>query len=145
MQSDASSVEEYLLEVPPERRADLEIVRNQVLLNLPAGIVESMSWGMIVYEVPLTTVPATYNGKPLVYAGLANQKNYMSLYLMGIYASEKLRQRFEADFNAGGYRLNAGKSCIRFKRVTDLNLAAIGRAVSALTLEEFVGIYTDLH
>ena len=79
MQSKANSVEQYLNELPEDRKESLSIVREAIVKNLPTGYVEVMNWGMITYEVPLETFPDTYNGKPLMYAALASQKNHMSV------------------------------------------------------------------
>ncbi len=65
MRSDAPTVNDYLRELPDERRAAIEAVREVVLDNLPDGYVEAMNWGMISYEVPLERSGKTYNGKPL--------------------------------------------------------------------------------
>ena len=83
--SSAVTVEAYLQELPAERRAVIEQVRQVILDNLPPGYEESMNWGMISYEVPLERYPKTYNKQPLNYAGLAAQKNNYSLYLMCAY------------------------------------------------------------
>jgi len=109
MQSTAINVESYLAELPEDRRAALSAVRQVILANLPAGYEEVMSWGMIAYQVPLQEYPDTYNGKPLMYAALASQKNYMSVYLMGIYTNETARQKFESAYRAMGKRFDAGK------------------------------------
>jgi hypothetical protein len=143
MRSDATSVDDYLASLPDDRREALEQVRRVILANLPTGIVEAMNWGMIVYEVPLTTYPDTYNGQPLAYAGLASQKNYMAVYLMGIYGSEDLRARFEEDYRATGKRMDLGKSCVRFKRIDDLPLDVVGTAVSALSLNSFIAMHDE--
>ena len=81
MQSKKTTVADYLTELPPERREAIEKVRETILQNLPEGYEEAMNWGMITYQVPLEVYPDTYNGKPLMYAALANQKNHMAVYL----------------------------------------------------------------
>ncbi len=53
MRSNASTVEEYLGELPEERRAAIGAVRKVILKNLPKGYEEVMNWGMITYQVPL--------------------------------------------------------------------------------------------
>jgi hypothetical protein len=80
MRSDATTVDQYLSELPDDRRADIERVRQVVLDNLPDGFEEAMNWGMITYQVPLETYPDTYNKQPLMYAALASQKNYISTW-----------------------------------------------------------------
>jgi uncharacterized protein YdhG (YjbR/CyaY superfamily) len=96
MRSEASTVQDYLAELPADRRESIERVRQVVLQNLPEGFEEAMNWGMITYQVPLETYPDTYNKQPLMYAALASQKNHMAVYLLGIYSSEAARADFEA-------------------------------------------------
>lgn len=140
MRSDASTVSEYLAQLPEERRAAIAAVRNVVLAHLPPGYEEAMNWGMITYQVPLATYPDTYNGQPLMYAALASQKSYMSLYLMGIYADEQTRQAFEAAYRATGKRMDVGKSCVRFRNLQDLPLELVGESIASLEVDAFVAL-----
>jgi hypothetical protein len=141
MRSEAITVEEYLSSLPADRRDAIAAVRAIILDNLPDGIVETMRWGMISYEVPLSVVPDTYNGEPLSFAALASQKNHMAVYLMAIYGDEALRAEFEKKYAASGFRLNAGKSCVRFTRLEKLPLDVIGWAVGAMTMADFIDLY----
>ena len=141
MQSDATTVKAYLDSLPDERRTALARVRTVIRRNLPKGVVETMNWGMIAYEVPLRTYPDTYNGQPLLYAALASQKNHMAVYLMGIYGSEELRTRFEEAYRATGKRMDVGKSCVRFRHLDDLPLDVLGEAVGAVSLDEFLAMH----
>ena len=138
MHSTANSVEQYLGELPDDRKESLLIVRQTIINNLPSGYEEVMNWGMITYEVPLKIYPDTYNGKPLMYAALASQKKYMSVYLMGCYMVPKIRNKFEKAYIKSGKKLNAGKSCIRFKKVDDLPLKLIGETIASMSVEEFI-------
>ena len=138
MQSKAATVEEYLEELTPERREQVEAVREVILDTLPEGYEEVMNWGMITYQVPLEVYPDTYNKKPMMYAALASQKNHMAVYLTGIYLEESARREFEAAYRATGKRLDCGKSCVRFRSLEDLPLELIGEAVARLPLQEFV-------
>lgn len=139
--STAATVDEYLAELPDDRRAAINAVRDVILANLPDGIVESMNWGMITYEVPLSTYPDTYNGQPLAFAALASQKNHMAVYLSAVYGSDALRARFEEAYAASGKRLDMGKSCVRFRRLDDLPLDVVGDAIAACTVPQFVEHY----
>ena len=49
MRSEATSVEHYLSDLPEDRRAAIEAVRERILENLPEGYEEEMHWGMITY------------------------------------------------------------------------------------------------
>ncbi|MEK9987541.1 MAG: DUF1801 domain-containing protein, partial [Aquiluna sp.] len=89
--SSASSVESYLAELAPERSEDVAKLRELFLKHLPPGLEEAMNWGMISYQVPFSKVENTYNNQPLLYAAIASQKQYISLYLMSIYAFDEAR------------------------------------------------------
>ena len=92
--SEAKTVEEYLDELADDRRATLEAVRDVVRANLPDGYEETVQFGMISYVVPLERYPKTYNRQALQYAGIASQKNYVSLYLMNVYGNEETESWF---------------------------------------------------
>ena len=64
-----------------------------------------MQGGMIGYVVPHKLYPAGYHCKPeepLPFAGLASQKNYMSLYLMTVYFSPTLLAWLKEQFALKG-------------------------------------------
>jgi len=142
--STAKTVEEYFQNQSPERRAELEKVREVILQNLPEGYEEVINWGMITYQVPLSIKPDTYNKKPLMYAALASQKNHMAVYLTNIYSDEQSRQDFEEAYRATGKRYDVGKSCVRFKKLDDLPLDLIGETIARTEVEEFVADYERL-
>ena len=143
--SKAVTVDEYLASLPAERREVVSAVRDIVLRNLPAGYVETMAWGMIGYGIPLERYPNTYNGQPLAYAALAAQKNHFSLYLMGIYGIPERAARMKEAFQESGKKLDMGKACIRFRKLDDLPLEAIGEAVASLTPEQYIAYYERSH
>ena len=138
MRSDATTVDEYLASLPDDRRKAISEVREVILTNLPNGYEEAMNWGMITYQVPLETYPETYNKQPLMYAGLASQKNHMAVYLTGVYTSDGDRAAFEEEYRASGKRLDMGKSCVRFRKLDDLPLGVIGRAIAACDVDSFI-------
>ncbi len=141
MKSEAKSVEEYINNLHQERKEAISVVRETILKNIPLGIEEVMNWGMITYEVPLNIFPKTYNGKPLLFAALASQKNHMAIYLSGVYSDDKLREIFVREYKTTGKRLDMGKSCVRFRKLDNLPLDLIGKTISALDIDQFIEIY----
>jgi hypothetical protein len=139
--SSATTVEEYLGELPDDRRDAIAEVRSVILGNLPDGYVETMNWGMIAYEIPLERYPDTDNGQPLGCAALASQKNYMSLYLWGVYGDEASAASFRERYAATGKRIDMGKSCVRFTRVDDLPLDVIAEAIAATPVDQLIAWY----
>ena len=135
--SKASTVADYLAELPADRRAEIERVRDVVNDALPDGYVEGIGFGMIVWFIPLELYPDTYNKQPLGYAALAAQKNYNSLYLSCYYSKERMK-KFKAGFEAAGKKLDMGKSCVRFKRADELALDVIAAEIASFTPDEFI-------
>ena len=139
--SKAATVDEYLAELPADRRDAVAKVREVILENLPAGYQEAMQYGMISYVIPLSAYPVTYTGQPLGIASLASQKNYMTVYLMGVYGDKETERWFVERYKASGKKLNMGKSCVRFKTLEDLPLDLIGEAIARTTPEAFIQYY----
>ena len=142
--SSATSVEGYLAKLTPERATDVARLRQMCLDYLPPGLEEVMNWGMITYQVPFSTVPDTYNKQPLMFAAIASQKNYISLYLMSIYGFDAARQKFEDSWLATGKKLDVGKSCIRLKSLESAPLDVVRQALTEVSLEEFIARYRDV-
>ena len=138
MKSTAETVDQYIVELPEDRKDPIRKVRETILDNLLEGYEEVMNRGMITYQVPFSVYPNTYNKKPLMYAGLASQKNHMAIYLTAIYINEDRRKTFEKDYLATGKRYDTGKSCIRFRKLDDLPLDLISKVISSMSVNEFL-------
>jgi uncharacterized protein YdhG (YjbR/CyaY superfamily) len=136
--SKAATPDAYLAELPPERAALVARVRALVNASLPDGYVERMAWGMISWEVPLERYPDTYNGRPLVFAGLAAQKNHIALYLSCVCASKERTRRMREAYAAAGKTLDMGKSCIRFKRADELAEDVLATAIASIPVDSFI-------
>ena len=143
VQSKAKTVEEYLKELPPERREVVAAVRKLVKKHLPKGYVESMAFGMIGWGIPLARYPNTYNGQPLGYVALAAQKNYYSLYLMSVYSDSAEERALRAAFAKAGKKLDMGKCCVRFKKLADLEMETLGRSIAANPPERLIELYEE--
>lgn len=136
--SRATTVDGYLDELPPPRRELGTALRAFILKNLPEGYVESIGWGMPVYEVPLSRHADTYNGQPLGYVAFAAQKHGWSLYLMGVAMDPARRASLLAAFAAAGRKADLGKSCLRFRSLDDLPLQEIGCLIASTPVEAFI-------
>jgi uncharacterized protein YdhG (YjbR/CyaY superfamily) len=143
MRSEAKTADEYISELAEDRKTQLTVVRKVILENLPEGYEEVMNWGMITYQVPLKIFPDTYNKQPLMYAALASQKNHMAVYLSGIYMDQKLSDQFIEDYKATGKKMDIGKSCVRFKKIENLPLDLIAKAIAAYSVDQFILKYKE--
>ena len=132
---------EYIVQLPDERREMLTALRDVIVRNLPPGYAEGIEFGMISNHVPLERLPKAYNGRPLMYAALANQKHYVSLYLMNVYGDPETRTWFREQWAASGKRLDMGKSCIRFRSLENVPLDILGQAIARTPVERYLAKY----
>lgn len=146
MQSKATTVQQYLAELPADRRAAIEGVRAVILGNLDPLFEEGMQYGMIGYYVPHRVYPPGYHcdpKQPLPFICLASQKNYMSLYLGCVYGPER-EQPFREAWAKTGKKLDMGKSCVRFKKLDDLALDVIGDSICRTRARQFIEYYESV-
>lgn len=144
MQSKAKSVEQYLQELPDDRRDAIQAVRKVILKNLPKGYEEGMQYGMIGYYVPHSIYPDGYHcdpKQPLPFASLASQKNHMALYMFCLYTDPDQVAWFQKEWKKTGKKLDMGKSCLRFKKIENVALDVVGQAVKRLPVKTFIAFY----
>ena len=144
MQSKAKTAAEYLAELPEDRRQAVSAVRDVVLANLDKDFEEGMGYGALGWSVPHRVFPAGYHTdpkQPLPFAGIASQKNYMSLYLTSVYYIDGEESWFRDAWAKSGKKLDMGKSCIRFRKLDDLALDVIATAIKRVTAKQHVEAY----
>jgi len=144
MQSKATTVEQYLKELPADRRAAISAVRDVIRKNIDKAYEEGMLYGMIGYSVPHSLYPAGYHcdpTQPLGFCCLASQKNYMSLYMMTCYGEGPEQNWFKEAWVKTGKKLDMGKSCIRFKQLDYLPLDLIGEAIRRVPVKKCIEFY----
>ena len=142
---EGSTPEEYVSNIPPERQAVFTELRKAVLDNMPPEMEERMSYGMIGYVVPKSVYPDGYHCKPelpLPFANLASQKNFIAFYNMGIYANEDIMNWFVEEYTKRcKYKLDMGKSCIRFKKMNDIPVDLIGELMTKISTNDWIETY----
>lgn len=144
MKSQATTVQKYLAELPPDRRAAIQAVRVVILKSLDKGYEEGMQYGMIGYHVPHRIFPAGYHcdpKQPLPFVALASQKNYMAVYLWSVYAEGAEERWFRDAWARTGKKLDMGKCCIRFKKLEDVALDVIGEAIRRVPMKTHIAQY----
>ncbi|XMO88149.1 DUF1801 domain-containing protein [Algibacter sp. AS12] len=145
MQSKATTVKQYLDELPEDRKEPITKLRQQILDNLPKGVEETMSYGMLGYVIPHSVYPQGYhcNTKlPLPFMNLASQKNFIAVYSMVIYSKQEVMDWFTAEYaKRCKYKLDMGKSCMRFKKMDDIPFDLIGELTAKVSAEEWINIY----
>ena len=139
-----SPVEQYLASLPPDRRAALEAVRQEINRNLPSGYEEGVQFGMISWYVPLSTYPRGYgeNSKvPLPLLSLGSPKSHMALHMLCFYGNPTLSAWFAGEYKKSGKKLDSGLGCVRFETLEALALDVVGRMVARVTPAQHVANY----
>lgn len=143
----AANPDEYIEKSPVERQEALKQLRKVVKENLPSGFKEAMSYGMIGYVVPHEIYPAGYHCDPklpLPFISIANQKNFIALYHMGIYAKPELHEWWKAEYPKHAKRkLDMGKSCVRFKKMDDIPYNLIAELIQKMTPQDWIDLYEE--
>ncbi|MCB0471885.1 MAG: DUF1801 domain-containing protein [Flavobacteriaceae bacterium] len=145
MQSKATTPEQYIAELPEDRKEVMQKLRETIRKNLPKGFEETMQYGMISYVVPHNIYPAGYHCKPadaLPFLSIASQKNHIAFYHMGVYGDPKLYTWFTEEYpkHATG-KLDMGKSCIRFKNPKNIPFDLLGELTTKISVDEWIAKY----
>jgi len=100
---------------------------------------------MIGFVVPLSLYPNGYHVKkdtPLPFINIANQKNFIALYHMGLYANPLLMDWFVQEYPKHNKRkLDMGKSCIRFKKPEEIPFELITELVRKMNCKDWISCY----
>ncbi len=145
MQSKAATPDEYMKNLPEDRKEAMVKLRKVINKNLPKGFKEVMSYGMLGYVVPHNLYPGGYHCDPklpLPFMNIASQKNFIAVYHMGIYANKDLLDWYTAEYaklNSG--KPDMGKGCLRFKKVDQIPFDLIGELASKITAKDWIDLY----
>lgn len=145
MKSKNKDIKNYIQNLPEDRKLILTKLREVIIKNLPKGFEETLNYGMISYFVPLSIYPDGYHcnpKEPLPFLSIANQKNHIAIYHMGIYANEELYNWFVKEFiTIKKSKPNISKSCIRFKKIEDIPFELIAKLISKISVNEWIDTY----
>jgi len=141
------TVNSYLEQLTTDRVEPMMKLRQAILDHLPKGFEECINYGMLSYVVPHSIYPAGYHCDPklpLPFMALASQKSHIGFYHMGIYASNELMEWFQAEYaKVCKFKLDMGKSCIRFKKMDDIPYDLIGKLVAKISVQDWIASYEN--
>lgn len=145
MKYQSKTVEEYILQLPEERRTAFIKLRKTITKNLPKGFEEGILYDMPAYYVPHSIYPNGYHvnpSLPLPFINIASQKNFIAFYHMGIYSDPKLLEWFTSEYpKYVKNKLDMGKSCIRFKKMDQIPFELLGKLVTKMTVANWIEKY----
>lgn len=145
MQSSATTFDQYISELPPDRKPAFLKLLQVIRANIDPKFEEAVLYGMVGWVISKDIYPAGYHvipSLPVSFLGLANQKQYIALYHMGLYADTELLKWFTDEYAKTGEKLDMGKSCIRFKKVDKIPYELIGSLTAQMSLDDYLALYT---
>ncbi len=145
MRSIAATPDEYIENLPDDRKPAMKELRKVILKNLPKGFAECMNYGMLGYVIPHSLYSAGYHcdpKQPVPFMNIASQKNFIAVYHMGVYADKKLLDWFTKEYaKQSTTKLDMGKSCVRFKKFDQIPYKLIGELASKMTPKDWLVMY----
>ena len=143
--SKPTTVAEYLKTVPTERLSAFKKLRKTINTHIDKGFKECINYNMLGWVVPHKTYPEGYHCKPelpVPFANLANQKGFIGVYHMGMYADKEILDWFVEEYPKHcKYKLDMGKSCIRFKKMEDIPYDLVGELMAKMSLKRWIEVY----
>lgn len=145
MKQEGKTIQEIIENAPDERREALQKLVDTIKANIPENFESGIGYGMISFHVPHSVYPKGYHCDPklpLPFINIASQKNFIALYHMGLYADESVLNWFQEEYKKRVIsKLDMGKSCIRFKKTTDIPYDLIGELANKFTAEQWIEKY----
>lgn len=142
-----TTIAAYLKALPADRCEAVEAIRATINKNIDKTFAEGMQYNMPAWFVPHIVYPAGYHcdaKQPLPFASVASQKNHVGIYLFCIYQDDDLRKWFVDAWKASGKKLDMGKSCIRVKKLEDVPLDVLGKAIKKMKAKGYIEHYDSV-
>lgn len=119
----AKTVAEYLKAVPKERKEMIEFLHAFIQKSAPK-LKPYFAYNMLGYgSFPYRNYKNEAIEWPTV--ALANQKNYISLYVCVVHKGKYIAEKYKKELG----NVSVGKSCIRFKKIEDVNLVTLRKVL----------------
>ena len=139
------NIKTYIDSLELDRKHPMIELVNVVEKNIPNGFEKTMNYAMPSFVIPHSIYPNGYHvtpDLPLPFIGIASQKNHIGFYHMGLYADSKLLDWFISEYpKYCKLKLDMGKSCIRFKNISEIPYELIGILSSKMTVKDWIDIY----
>jgi uncharacterized protein YdhG (YjbR/CyaY superfamily) len=119
----AKTVAQYLAAVPADRKEMIEFLHAFIQKTAPK-LKPHFAYNMLGYGAfPYQNYKKELIEWPVI--SLANQKNYVSVYVCSIHDGKYLAEMYAKELG----KVSVGKSCIRFKRLEDIHLPTLKKVI----------------
>ena len=117
--NDAKSVDEYLLMIPDDHKAAIDFLHDFIQKAVPKlkpyFAANMIGYGSFYY------LDSKKQKKDWPIISLANQKNYISIYVCTVVADKAAAEKYKKELG----KLSKGVTCIRFKKIEEINLETL--------------------
>jgi len=121
------SIKKYFDMLPKERKVPMEFLHAFIQKTAPK-LKPIFSYNMPGYGIfKYKNYKKEIIDWPIV--ALASQKNYISIYVCAVESGEYLAERYKNKLG----KVSVGRSCIRFKKIEDLNLKTLEKVIKLAT------------
>ena len=119
----ARTVKEYIASGPEERK-EIILYLHDFIQKAAPKLKPHLAYNMLGYgSFAYKNYKKEIIEWPIV--ALANQKNYVSMYVCAIVEGQYIAEKYGKKLG----KVSVGRSCIRFKRLEDLNLPVLKKVI----------------
>lgn len=119
----AKTVAEYIRAVPPERKELIQFLHEFIQKAVPK-LKPHLAYNMLGYgSFPYVNYKKETVPWPVI--ALANQKQYVSVYVCALDAGQYIAEKYATELG----KVSVGKSCIRFKKIEDVHLPMLKKVL----------------
>jgi uncharacterized protein YdhG (YjbR/CyaY superfamily) len=119
----ATNVDEYL-EMLPEERKEVVLQIHEFIQRISPSLKPHFSYNMLGYgSFKYKNYKKEIIDWPVV--AFASQKNYLSLYVCALEDWKYVAEKYKSELG----KVSVGKSCIRFKKLEDLDLKGLEKVI----------------
>lgn len=136
--SEAKSIAGYLAAVPDDRKGIVQYLHEFIQVAAPA-LTPHFASNMLGYG-SFTYLNNKKEPLPWPVIALANQKNYVSVYICSIVDGQYLPEKFAIELG----KVSVGKSCIRIKKLEDVDLPTLKKVIKLATEHPGLASTTDI-
>ncbi len=133
----ATTVKEYMDAMPEDRREMVEAIHELIRKTAPT-LKPHFAYNMLGYgSFPYKNYKKENIEWPVI--SLANQKQYVSLYVCCVQSGEYIAEKHKKELG----KVSVGKSCIRFKKLSDLNMETLKKVIKLAAKNPGLGGYEN--
>jgi len=139
-----NAMDDYLAELPENRREAVIALRDTIREHLPDGYEEGFRDGCVSYFVPHSLCPDGYHcdpSAPVPFASISTRHKKMTLNLFCLYVDREAKDRFMTAWKETGNKLDMGAACVRFTKLANVPMEVVGEAIASMPVAPFLEKY----